>query len=151
MTQRPLDMMAFGSFPDTRQLYDVSLNTTGIVVMILVGVGMLIWMGLAYLRYRRLKRLEQMPDVLGEPNDLLEQTCNILGLGISERRGLKKSAVAMKLAQPVSILLSPALLIEAARVWKKSHLFTPSQYWGLRRLDEISRKIFDKGLDELDG
>jgi hypothetical protein len=146
-----IPILAIENFhPTSTQLYDVSLNMTGIIVMLLVGAGLLIWIIAAYLQHCRLKRLEQMPDVLGDPNDLLEQTCNVLGLGISERRILKKVAYRMKLPQPVSILLSPALMSDAARVWEKTHHFTPSQYWGLRRLDDIARKVFGKTLQELD-
>jgi hypothetical protein len=146
-----IPILAIENFhPASPQLYDVSLNATGIIVMMLVGVGMSIWISVAYLRHRKLKHLEQMPDVLGDPDDLLEQTCDVLGLGISERRILKKVAYRMKLPQPVSILLSPAMMIDAAKVWEKTHHFTPSQYWGLHRLDEIARKVFGKDIQELD-
>jgi hypothetical protein len=148
--QLSCDLLAFGNFRVTQsKLFDDTVNTTGIIVLILLGVGLAIWGGVAYWRYRCQKRLEELPDIQGDPDGLLDQACNLIGLGISERRILKKVAFAMKLPQPVSILLSPALLCDAAHTWEKTHQFAPSQYWGTRRFEEISKKVFGKTLDEL--
>ncbi|MFA5865276.1 MAG: hypothetical protein WC975_11390 [Phycisphaerae bacterium] len=138
-----------GQFEEPMKLFQNSQGTTGIVVLCIFFGAMLTWVGFALMSYLRTRRLEKLPAITGSPNTLLDQVCSLAGLGISDRHLLKKVAFRMKLPQPTSILLSPALLLQAAKTWKQTHRFSPTQNWGINRLDHIARQVFGKPLSDL--
>jgi hypothetical protein len=143
-------ILALFNSPDPQmKLFQTPPGTTGIVILVILLAGLLTWVEIAYLSYRRKKQMEQFPAILGDPRGLLDQVCNVIPLGVTDRYLLKKVAFQMRLPQPASLLLSPALLVEAAKTWKKTHRFTPTQNWGTSRLDSIATQIFGKSLDEL--
>ncbi len=137
------------SFDPQMKLFQDSQGTAGIVVLALFAGGILTWFGFAFLSYLRKKRMEQFPAILGDPRALLDQVCGVIPLGITDRYLLTKVAYKMRLAQPASLLLSPALLVEAAKTWKKTYRFRPTQLWGINRLDVIATQIFDQSLHDL--
>ncbi len=135
--------------PQSMRLFRDVDGTVAIVIFSIFLGGLLTWIGFAVISYLRRKRLDQLPPILGEPDAILDQLCSIAGLGISHRHLLHKVAFRMRLPQPASILLSPELLVQAARKWKDSHRFGPTKKWGLHKLDYIARQVFDKSLHEL--
>jgi hypothetical protein len=144
-----MTLLVFNVYPTTQKLFNDKLTTTGIIVLAVFLGGFLIWSGSAFIRYLRMKRLEQLPGVLGDPQELFEQTASLAMLGVSERHVLKKVAWKMKLPQPVSLLLSPNLLRQAAEIWKESHALSPTRQWGLHHLNQIALKIYNQNLDQL--
>ncbi len=143
-------ILAAAETPDPQlKLFQSQPGVTGIIILIIFILGIFAWLGFSFLSYLRKKRLEQYPAILGDPRNMLEQVCNVISLGSSDRYLLNKIACRMRLPQPSSLLLSPALLVEAAKTWKKSHRFILTQNWGISRLDGISTQIFGKSLTDL--
>jgi hypothetical protein len=138
-----------GQFEEPMKLFQNSQGTAGIVVLSIFFGGLVTWISFALIRYLRIKRLEKMPAITGNPNTLLDQVCSIVGLGVSDRHLLKKVAFLMKLPQPASILLSPELLHQAAKTWKNTHRFSPTKKWGINRLDHIAHQVFGKSLSDI--
>jgi len=137
------------SFQQPLRLFQDSPGTTGIIIVAIFLGGMLTWFGFALMGYLHRKRLEQLPPILGNPKAMLDQMCTLVGLGISDRYVLTKVAFRMRLPQPASIILSPELLVQAAKIWHESHHFTPTQLWGINKLDHIARQVYEKSLSEL--
>jgi hypothetical protein len=117
--------------------------------MALICMMVLAGLVLAYFSMRKQLKLERLPGVLGEPDALLEEIGESIGLTTSDRFMLQRVAYAMRLPQPTSILISPELLLKAADQWRASHRFGPSRQWGVRKLDRIAREMFDLDLQQL--
>lgn len=135
--------------PPIEKLLPDTVPFIGYVVMVIIAVLIIVGAVLAFFGMRRRMKLERLPGVLGEPEELLEEVTQQLGLTASDRFMLHKVAYAMRLPQPTSILLSPELLLKAADQWQKSHRFGPSRQWGLKKLDRIAREMFDLDLQQL--
>jgi hypothetical protein len=144
----PLLAAADSSAPQMK-LFQSQPGITGYIILVILAAGIAAWFGFSFLSYLRKKRLEQFPAILGDPRGMLEQVCNVVSLGSSDRYLLNKVACRMRLPQPASLLLSPALLVEAAKTWKKTHRFTLTQNWGINRLDAIAVQVFGKSLTDL--
>jgi hypothetical protein len=138
---------AFPNPPQLKLFQDSGL--AGIVVLCIFIGGMLTWFGFALIGHYKRKRLELLPAILGDRHAMLDHICTLAGLGISHRYLLNKVAFRMRLSQPASIVLSPELLVEAAKTWHKTHRFTPTQAWGINKLDHIARHVYEKSLSEL--
>lgn len=136
------------TFPNMK-LFSESPGTAGFVVLAILIFVILFSIVVAVIRYVHAKRMENSPRVLGDPKLLLNYTCDTLGLGFSERRLLKKLAARMNLSQPTSIILSPALLLNAANIWGKMCLFGTTKQWGISKLDNIAKEVYGKSLREL--
>lgn len=135
--------------PQYPKLFSEPLDTTGVVVLVifaaaLVGAGLMALFG-----YIRQKRLEKLPAILGRPRQLLEEVQGIIELSASERRLLQRMAFQMRLPQPVSLLLCPALLVQAAHFWQQSHRTAAARQWGLSRFDALSRRVYRCSLNQL--
>jgi hypothetical protein len=122
----------------------------GQIVIFLFLLGLFVWILAGLIDYLKSRRLEKSSTIYGDPKALLESACNLLGLGISERFILRKTASWMSLSQPVSILLCPKLLKKAADTWEKRHFFTPTKLWGQNRFNYLSKILFDKPISQID-
>jgi hypothetical protein len=142
-------LASFDSPEPQLKLFQSQPGVTGFLILIIFASGIIVWFGYSFLSYLRKKRLEQFPTILGDPRNMLEQVCSVVSLGSSDRYLLNKVACRMRLPQPASLLLSPALLVEAAKTWKKTHRFTLTQNWGINRLDAIAVQVFGKSLSDL--
>jgi len=149
MRMTGLSMLAFGADPNLK-LFQDPLGRVGVIVLVVVVVGMLVWFGGGLFAMYRRRRAERLPAVFGDPQDMLDRVCVLAGLGVSDRYLLNKTARRMNLPQPAAILLSPVLLRRAADTWIRAHRFAPTQNWGLHRLDLIARTLFGKPLRELE-
>ncbi len=150
MSNDGLMILAFRSGDQLNmQLFPEQIDTTGIIVIAIVIGALLAAALLALAAYLHQRRLEKMPTIIGKPTELLDEAAAVLGLTMSDHRLLCKLGRAMKLPQPLSILLSPVLMLEAADTWERTHRFSPSRNWGITRLNRLSMVIYGHNLGQL--
>ncbi len=130
-------------------LFSDSPGPAGFVVIAIFLFVVLLSIVIAVVRHIHAKHIDNSPLVLGDSKLLLNYTCDILGLGFSERRLLRKLAAKMQISQPTAIILSPNLLLNAARTWKSICLFSTTKQWGISKLDNIARTVYGKRLSSL--
>ncbi len=141
-------IFAFGDTIPYMKLFPDSISRVGWIVLIGFGAGISILLAIAAYRYYNQRRQLKAPLVVGNPDILLEYVADSLNLTFSDRRFLKRLAREMQIAQPVSIILTPNLLIIAANFWEVKHTRFVRN-WGLERLNTLAKQIYGKTLTEL--
>jgi len=58
-----------------------------------------------------------------------------LNLTMSEKYLLNRLAYRLRLPQPVTLVISPPLLVEAAELWCRTHRLGEARQWGINRLE----------------
>ena len=131
------------------KLFSNPIDATGIIVLgILIG-ALATWAAIALVRWLRQRRIDKLPPILGDPKQLMEQAGTVIDLTMTERYLLNKLAYKLRLPQPVSILLSPALLVQAAQLWNRTHQFRAARQWGITHLDHVGGKIYAVNIRQL--
>lgn len=131
------------------RLFTGPTSRAGIVVIGIVAGGLLVWMLAAVIKSVSQKRLEKLPTILGRPKQLLEQVGSAAQLTVSQKYLLNRLAYRLNLPQPTSIMISPILLVKASQLWSRTHRAGPVRQWGLNRLDELAKRVYQHDLRSL--
>lgn len=142
-------MASAGTARNNYGLFSGEIGTAGMIVIgVLIG-ALVLCIALAVIGFCRDRHFRRLPTILGHPKQLLEQVGAQIDLTMSEKHLLNKLANRLLLPQPVSILISPELMIQAARAWQQGHQLIHSKQWGINRLNDLSKRIYHCDLREL--
>jgi len=139
--------------PDQRledmKLFTNNVTSTGIMVMgVLLGI-LAVVICIALGKHLRQRRLQQLPVVLGDPKELLDRVAAAVNLTTSDKYLLNKLAYRLRLPQPVTLIISPPLLVEAAELWYRTHRLGAARQWGINRLNWLAKSVHRYDLFEL--
>jgi len=135
--------------PPDLKLFSGSIDTAGTVVIVLFFAALFVAAIVALGGYIHQKRLERLPAILGRPRQLLDEAGTAVELTITDRYLLNKLARRLRLPQPVSILLSPVLLVNAGRLWRRTQYPASAKQWGINKLNRLAKVIYQQDLNQL--